>query len=125
VIVVGAGAAGGLVTAHLQAQWAAQEALEVAAATPLDHSNDVTVPHPVVITVIEERRITPEPVIVHRKVYRTVGAPTGSQPRRQSPPAPGVRTSNPKPGRAVVAPAPKAPRATSAPAVPATTSKAS
>jgi hypothetical protein len=124
-IVLSSGAAAGMATAHMQDQWSAQEALEVAAATPLDHSNDVMVAHPVVITVIEERRITPEPVVVHRKVYRTVGTPVAAQPRSPSRPAAGARPSAPAPRRAVVAPAPKAPRATAAPAPPATTSKTS
>lgn len=124
-MVVGSGAAAGMVTVHLQDQWAAQEVLEAAATTPLDHSNDVLVPHPIVITVIEERRVTPEPVVVHRKVYRSVGTPTGSQPPPPSRPSPGARSSTPTSNRAVVAPAPKAAPARPATAPPATTSKTS
>lgn len=125
-IVVAAGAAGGLLAAHMQADWSAASALELASATPLDHSNDVAIPRPVVVTVTEEEHITPDPVVVVRKVYRWVtgggqAGTTARSPQRSAAP----RTSKSKPSRTVVAPAQKAPAPQPAPASPAKTSKQS
>jgi hypothetical protein len=120
-IVVGAGAAVGVVSAQMSALWSQEAALEAAAQVAVDPVSDLTVPRPVVVTRIEERHVTPEPVVVHRKVYVRVP----SQQRVTRAPAPRA-TAAPKtstkaaprkqPSRTVVAPAPAAPKAvTSAP----------
>jgi hypothetical protein len=116
-LVVGAGAAVGVLAADMSAQWSQQAALEAAAEVVADPVNDVTVPRPVVVTRIEERHITPKPVVVHRKVY--VRAPTRQvAPRAQKPRAttapqrtPARSAPAPQPSRKVVAPAPAAPQA--------------
>jgi hypothetical protein len=123
-LVVGAGAAVGVLAADMSDQWSQQAALEAAAQVVPDPVSDVTVPRPVVVTLIEERHVTPKPVVVHRKVYVRVPAAQGSAPRapraKAAPQRPTVRSApKPRPSRTVVAPAPApaapkaAPKATS------------
>jgi hypothetical protein len=128
-LVVGAGAAVGVMTADMSARWAQETALEAAAQVVADPASDVTVPRPVVVTRIEERHVTPTPVVVHRKVYVRVpsaGAATRVQtPRSEAGPQKrAVRAApKPRPSRRVVAPAPAAPKpAASAPKAKSTTS---
>jgi hypothetical protein len=74
--------------------------------------SDLTVPRPVVVTRIEERHVTPKPIVVHRKVYVRVPSSPGAvrvqAPRAKSaPPKRSVRSApKPRPSRRVVAPAP-------------------
>lgn len=135
-VVVGAGATTGVVVADLHSSWSDEQALEAASAVAAQPA-DVAPVRPVVITLTEERHITPEPVIVRKKVYRTrVVTPGGAaQPAapartatRQS--APRTATTGPtKPRstapRTVVAPAPKAPAPASGNAGSGTTSTTS
>ncbi len=123
-LVLGAGASVGALSAELSAQWSRGQAHEAVAAALAVPKSDLTDPRPVVITRIEERHVTPEPVEVHRKVYvrvPTTPAPapqagaTARQPARSAP--------APKPSRKVVAPAP-APRP-AAPSAPKAKSKTS
>jgi len=115
-LVVGAGAAVGVLAADMSAQWSQKAALEAAAQVVPDPVSDLTVPRPVVVTLIEERHVTPKPVVVHRKVYVRVPAAQGAV-RVQTPRAKGaerqpVRSApKPRPSRTVVAPAPAAPKA--------------
>lgn len=128
-LVVGAGAAVGVLAADMSAQWSQEAALKAAAQVVSDPVPDVTVPRPVVVTRIEERHVTPKPVVVHRKVY--VRVPAGqSAPRAQAPGGqaapqrqPAKAATKPRPSRRVVAPAPApaAPRASA----PKSTSKTS
>lgn len=128
-LVVGAGAAVGVLTASMADQWSHQAALEAAGQVAAAPVADVSVPRPVVVTRIEERRITPEPVVVHRTVYVRVPSGQGQPPRAQAPraqaaPQRTVRSApKPRPSRKVVAPAPAAPRP--APSAPKATSKTS
>ncbi len=120
-LVVGAGAAVGVLAADMSDEWSQQAALEAAAQVVVDPVADVTVPRPVVVTRIEEHHVTPEPVVVHRKVYVRVPAGQGSTTRAQAP-QPRAATRQParpapasKPSRTVVAPAPAPAAAPSAP----------
>jgi hypothetical protein len=116
-LVVGAGAAVGVLAADMSARWSQKAALEAAAQVVPDPVSDLTVPRPVVVTLIEERHVTPKPVVVHRKVYVRVpsgqGAVRVQTPRAKA--APQQRTvrsaPKPRPSRRVVAPAPAAPKA--------------
>jgi hypothetical protein len=115
-IVVGAGAAVGVVSAQMSAQWSQEAALEAAAQVAADPVSDLTVPRPVVVTRIEERHVTPEPVVVHRKVY--VRVPSQQRvtrvpaPRAKAAPKTSTKSAPRKqPSRTVVAPAPAAPKA--------------
>src|SRR5512139_1675281 len=115
-IVVAAGTAGGLLAADMQADWSAAAA--VAGAKPRDHFNDVAT-RPVVVTIVKEKHVTPDPVVVVRKVYRWASGTGNARPATTRSPqrsAPVPRTSRPKPSRTVVAPAPKAPAPQPAPA---------
>ena len=121
-LVVGAGAAVGVLAADMSAQWSAKAALEAAAQVVEEPVSDLPVPRPVVVTRIEERHVTPKPVVVHRKVYVRVpssqGAARVQAPRAKSTPQKRTVRSAPKPrpSRRVVAPAPAAPKpAASAP----------
>jgi hypothetical protein len=111
-LVVGAGAAVGVLAADMSDQWSQQAALEAAAQVVPDPVSDVTVPRPVVVTLIEERHVTPKPVVVHRKVYIRVpaGQPANRGQAPQAKSAPQQRTvrsaPKPRPSRKVVAPAP-------------------
>ena len=83
-LVVGAGVTVGVLAADMSDEWSQQAALEAAAQVVADPVSDVTVPRPVVVTRIEERHVTPKPVVVHRKVY--IRVPAGqSAPRPQAP----------------------------------------
>lgn len=131
-LVVGAGAAVGVLAASMSDTWSQQAALEAAAEVVPDPVRDVTVPRPVVVTRTEERHVTPEPVVVHRKVYVRVPSGQGSAPRATAAPQrPSTRSAaKPRPSRTVVAPAPAAPKAApaapkAAPAAPKATSKTS
>ena len=125
-LVVGAGAAVGVLAADMSAQWSAKAALEAAAQVVDEPVSDLTVPRPVVVTRIEERHVTPKPVVVHRKVYVRVPASQGAvrvqAPRAKSAPQKRTVRSAPEatalpPGGRSGARAPKpaasAPKATS------------
>ncbi len=110
-LVVGAGASVGILAAQMADQWSTQAALEAAASVVVDPAADFNVPRPVVVTRIKVRRITPDPVVVHKKVY--VQSPTAQAPAPQyQAPAPRVAsaprtsTTRSQPSRRVVAPAP-------------------
>jgi hypothetical protein len=133
-VVVSAGAASGLIIADMHATWADQAALETASAAGARPA-DVAQGRPVVVTLTEEQHVTPEPVIVHKRVYRTRIVGDGASPAPQQT-APRRTTSNgstrpaaapPKlqQPRAVVAPAPRAPAPSSGRASSGTTSKTS
>jgi hypothetical protein len=136
-VVVGAGATTGVIVADMDATWNDQAALE-AAATVAAQPAELAPVRPVVVTLIEERHVTPEPVIVHKKVYRTRivtgsgGAARPAAPSRPSTPqkatAPSKpQSTQPKPAkpRTIVAPAPKAPAPASGGSGSGTTSKTS
>lgn len=119
-LVVGAGAAVGVLSAAMSDDWAQQAALEAAAQVLPDPVADVTIPRPVVVTVIEERHVTPAPVVVHRKVYVRVPAGQGSAPRAQAAPQrqPARSAVKAKPSRTVIAPAPAPAAPKAAPSAP-------
>jgi hypothetical protein len=131
VVVVGAGAAVGALAADMSDEWSQQAALEAAAQVVADPVSDVTVPRPVVITRIEERHVTPKPVVVHRKVYIRVparqGAPRPQAPRATSAPQrqPAAPAAKARPSRTVVAPAPAPAPAAPQASAPKATSKTS
>jgi hypothetical protein len=109
-LVVGAGAAVGVVAADMAAQWSDQAALKAAAQVVEDPGNDATIPRAVIVTRIKERHVTPKPVVVHRKVYVRVPSTQGAA-RVQAPQKRAVRSApRPRPSRRVVAPAPAAPK---------------
>jgi hypothetical protein len=100
--------------------WSQEAALKAAAQVASERASDVTVPRPVVVTLTEERHVTPKPVVVHRKVYVRVQSGQGrAAPQRQ----PARTATKPRPSRRVVAPAPAAPKA--APRAPKAKSKTS
>ena len=111
-LVVGAGAAVGVMAADMSGQWSDEAALKAAAQVVEDPSYGDPIPRAVIVTRIEERHVTPKPVVVHRKVY--VRAPSGqgvtrakAAPQRQT-----VRSApKSQPSRKVVAPAPAPPKA--------------
>lgn len=112
-MVVGAGLALGVTVADMAADWSAREtpgtlASGPAATDPTATDGDAAPLPPRVVTRVVERHVTPEPVVVHRKVYRTSGGSdsrsTASTGTRRAP-----RTVS-RPSRRVVAPAPAAPR---------------
>jgi len=126
-VVVGAGAASGLIVADMHSTWAKGAALDAAAETAAQ-APDLGPVRPDTIILIEERHVTPKPVEVHKKVYRTrvvggssSGGTSASQRRTTSQP----RTTAAKPTRTVVAPAPKAPAPSTKTAPAKTTSKKS
>jgi hypothetical protein len=124
-LVLGSGLSVGILAADMQHRWAGEQVLrEAEAVTAAALSPD---PEPVIVTVRTERHITPEPVVVHKKVYRTVRgkAPVKAAERRSAPTKPAKKSagSSTRP-RTVVAPAP-APAPAKAPAPAATTSKTS
>lgn len=121
IVVVGAGAATGVVISDMNAAWHDNAALEAASEVAAQPA-DLAPVRPVVVTLIEERHITPEPVIVRKKVYRTVVVGSGgaaqpaapsatSAPRTTTPTTSTPRSTTPRATapRTVVAPAPKAP----------------
>lgn len=130
-VVVGAGVTVGALAADMSDEWSQRAALEAAAQVVADPISDVTVPRPVVVTRIEERHVTPKPVVVHRKVY--IRVPAGkSAPRPQAPRAkaapqrqPATSAAAPRPSRTKVAPAPAPAPAPAAPSAPKATSKTS
>lgn len=119
-VVVGAGLTVGVLAADLQADWVAQAQIDAAMAVP-EPGTDLTVPRPVIVTRTEERHVTPDPVVVHEKVYTTSGTGSiGTAPRTSS-----GGTSSGGSSRTVVRPAPAAPAPAKAPASSGTTSKRS
>jgi hypothetical protein len=129
-VVVGAGVTVGALAADMSDEWSQQAALEAAAQAVADPVSDMTVPRPVVITRIEERHITPKPVVVHRKVYIRVpagkSAPRPQAPRAKTAPQRQPATAaQPRPSRTKVAPAPAPAPAPAAPSAPKATSKTS
>ena len=126
-VVVGAGAAVGVLAADLSEQWSREAALQAAAQVVADPASHVTVPRPVVITRIEERHVTPEAVVVHRKVYVRVPARQGSAPQAKAAPQrqPSRPAAKTKPSRTVIAPAPAPAAPKAAPSAPKATSKTS
>ncbi len=113
-LVIGAGASTGVLAVHLQAQWSAMSSVDATSVPVEPGPQSRSAPPAVVVTVIEERHVTPEPVIVHRKVYttRTVPAPRASVPQ---PPKSNGRAAS-TPSRTVIAPPRPAPRPAPAPA---------
>lgn len=126
-VVVGAGVAVGVLAADLSEQWSREAALQAAAEVVVDPVTDDTAPRPVVITRIEERHVTPEPVVVHRKVYVRVPARQGSAPQAKAVPQrqPARAAAPAKPSRTVVAPAPAPAAPKAAPSAPKAKSKTS
>jgi len=120
-LVVGAGAAVGVLAADMSAQWSDEAALKAAAQVVEDPGNDAILPRAVIVTRIKERHVTPKTVVVHRKVYVRVpsshGAARVQAPRARSAPQKRTVRSAPKarPSRRVVAPAPAPKPAASAP----------
>jgi hypothetical protein len=113
-LVVGAGAAVGVLSAHMADEWSAQAALESAASMVVDPTADLSVPRPVVVTRTKVRRITPDPVVVHKKVFVRVPAGQAVPAQSWSGSAPAPRststsssTTTSRPSRTVVAPAPQ------------------
>lgn len=132
-VVIGAGAAAGVIIADMHATYADQAALE-AASSVAAQPEELDPVRPVVVTIVEERHITPEPVIVHKKVYRTVvvdgapqKAPRQTTQRRTTTGSTSKSATAPRPStpRTVVAPAPKAPAPSPAKATSGTKSKTS
>jgi hypothetical protein len=126
-VAVGAGAATGLMVAGMQTAWSDAAALN-AASQVAAQPGELQPVHPVVVTRTEEEHITPDPVVIRKKVYRTEDS--GGTGRATAPrPTPGQQGAAPstasKPSRTVVAPAPKAPAASTQRAPAKTTSKAS
>ena len=120
----------GVIAADMQHDWATDAIGQRAAALA---AAPAEAPEPVVVTRTRVRHVTPDPVVVHKKVYRIVpgqaaagaragakaGTSTGGTTPRAAAPGGSTRSS-----RTVVAPAPAPAKArTKAPA--ATTSKTS
>lgn len=124
-LVLGSGLSVGILAADMQHSWAGEQAQREAAAVTAAARTEA--PEPVIVTVRTVRHITPEPVVVHKKVYRTVrgSAPARPTERRSAPAKPAKKTSSSSSvRRTVVAPAP-APARAKAPAPASTTSKTS
>jgi len=117
VVVIASGAAVGMLAAEMAHSWSEAETWRLATRVPPDPTGDVTAARPVVIMVVEETHVTPEPVVVRRKVYRTRVVPG-------SPSTITVR-SRPRTTRTVVTPPRSAPRPASRPASKPATSKTS
>ncbi len=112
-LVVGAGAAVGLLSAGMADEWSHQAALR-AASEPVAEavSIDAPSPSPKVITRVKIRRITPDPVIIRKKVIVRVPVQAQSAPRTAPQGTTSSSTSRSAPGggtpsRKVIAPAPK------------------
>lgn len=128
-LVVGAGAAVGILAAQMAEEWSQQAALQEASNVVLHSTADLDIPRPVVVTRVKVRHITPDPVIVRKRVVVPYGTPGGSTsavvtstPKDSS--APPSRTTR-TPSRTVVAPAPKPAAPKPQPATSGTTSKTS
>ncbi len=112
-LVVSAGASVGMLAARMADDWSQQAALQ-AAAEPVAQVPGVVEPRPKVVTRVRIRRITPDPVIVRRKVI--VHVPAGAQAATRSAPrstgssaaASGGSSGRSAPSRRVIAPAPQA-----------------
>lgn len=132
-LVLGAGLALGVTVADMAADWSARvpvdELTAAAQDSPgqgsavgqVDAGGDALPARPRVVTRIVERHVTPEPVVVHRRVYRE----TTDSSRVTSPRSPRTPRTVPRPSRRAVAPAPAAPRPAPARAPSRTTSTAS
>lgn len=129
-LVVGAGASVGILTAQMADHWSGQAALEAAASAVEDPTTELNNPRPVVVTRTKIRRVTPDPVVVHKKVYVPSTSAQAPAPGYQAPAprtASSSRTSTitSRPSRTVVAPAPKPAAPKPAPVSGGTTSKTS
>lgn len=138
-LVVGAGGSVGALAEHMASGWAQEAARESAANVIATPAVEVVSPKPVVVTRIKKRHVTPDPVIIRKKVIVGVPAAPGAAPRapsgstsaRPRPAQPSTRTNvapapRKQPSRTVVAPAPApAPARTSGGTSAATTSKSS
>lgn len=107
-LVVGAGAAVGVLSAQMADEWSRQAAIQAASGSVAQPA-DVAAPRPTVVTRIKIRRVTPDPVIVRKKAivresesesHSAERAP-GSSSGTTVPP----RTSSPS--RTVISPAPR------------------
>lgn len=124
-VVVGAGLTVGVLAADLQADWVSQAHIDAAMAAP-EPGTDLTVPRPVIVTRTEERHVTPDPVVVHEKVYTSSGSGSiGTAPRTSSGGSSSGGSSSGGSSRTVVRPAPAAPAPAKAPASSGSTSKRS
>lgn len=126
-LLIGAGMSVGLLTADNARHWSEQIQLAADAQTsPIvgEPTLGIDRPRPVIVTRVKERHVTPDPVIVHRKVSGSSGGQASSritQPRSTS-----TRTrTKSRPTRTTIAPAPAAPRPAPKPAPAKSTSKAS
>jgi len=113
-LVVGAGAAVGVLAAQMADEWSTQAALEGASSVVAAPPMDVSPPRPIVVTRTKVRRITPDPVVVHKKVIVRVPTGQAAPARSSSGTAPAPRsaaksssTTTSRPSRTVVAPAPR------------------
>jgi hypothetical protein len=124
-LVLGAGMSVGILAAGMQHAWASESALRQQA--EVQGVATTVVPDPVVITRIRVRHVTPEPEVVHKKVYRTVPGSSSSgtsAARRSTSSRTGSGSGTSGASRTTVAPAPRpAPARAKAPA--STTSKTS
>lgn len=107
-LVLGSGLSVGILAADMQHRWAGEQALrEAEAVTAAALAKD---PEPVIVTVRTVRHITPEPVVVRKKVYRTVRgpapAPRSNGGKAAAPAKTGKKSSSTSSRRTAVAPAP-------------------
>jgi hypothetical protein len=126
-LVVGAGAAVGVIAADMAGQWSEQAAGKAAAMVVEDLATDDRIPRPVIVTRIKERHVTPDPVVVHRTVHVRAPSGQGGAPRARVVPQrqPTRSAAKPRPSRKVVAPAPAPAAPAAAPSAPKATSKTS
>jgi len=123
--VLGSGMSVGVLAADMQRDWSVAEGLRQQA--ELQAAAATQTPEPVVVTVTKIRHVTPEPIVVHKKVYRTVRGKAPAQGRttsRATKSSGGSSSGSTTTSRKVVAPAP-APAPATAKAPAATTSKTS
>lgn len=116
-IVITSGVAVGIVAADLRASWSQDELSRLATEVPPDPAVALAASRPVIVTVVKETHVTPDPVVVRKKVYRTrvaAGSPRTARVRS------GSRTT-----RTVVAPPRRAAAPARKPARPRATSKTS
>lgn len=115
----------GILAADMQHDWAGREALREQAA--VQAASPVDAPEPVIVTRTTVRHVTPEPVVVHKKVYRKVhstGQSKDPAPARAAVPrSTSGKAGTPSSRRTVVTPAPRpAPARAKAPAATTSTS---
>jgi hypothetical protein len=124
VLVLGSGMSVGILAADMQHDWTAAEASRQQAAVLADPV--AAPPEPVVVIRTKVRHVTPDPVVVHKKVYSSGQAQSpgqGSGGRTTSGSAPQAKSST-RSSRRVITPAPAPARARANPPA-ATTSKTS